>query len=205
MYVLNGGKVHKELEAILEKKPKKSQVTEREELAIIVGNKLANLFNIETHLSDKDPSLEENKHLKNKKAWVKPNPNGLPTVVINMFNDKANETDVVHEYLHLFLIALRYSGNSKLYDEIIESYRVDKLDSTILNAFEVEEKLVDDLSKQLLKDGIIHQDFNIQKNIFDGIVTGLSAISENITPKDFKEFSPGNLESLLSRDMKSFS
>jgi hypothetical protein len=68
MYVMKGSKLHRDIESTIEKKPKKSQVSEREELIIRVGDKLANVFNIETKLVSKDPSLEENKHLKNKKA-----------------------------------------------------------------------------------------------------------------------------------------
>jgi len=119
-----------------------------------------------------------------------------------MFNKNTDAKEVVHEYLHLFLISLRYGGNTKLYDKIIDEYRITKLSSKTLNSFKVEELLVDDLAKQLLDSGIINTDVKVKESIFNGIVEGLSNISEDLSIQDFAKLKINSLEALLSYDMK---
>jgi len=68
MYVFQESKTLSNIKSEIAKKPSKSNITEREELVMYVSEKMQELFEIETRLSSLDPALEDNKHLKNKKA-----------------------------------------------------------------------------------------------------------------------------------------
>ena len=46
---------------------------------------------------------------------------------MNLNNEKSNEYDLVHEYLHLFLIAMKYKDKSGIYEKLLFDYKAWKL------------------------------------------------------------------------------
>lgn len=205
MYVMKSSDNMKALESTLDKSAKKKPKGEsRIEFINYVSDKMANLFDIETKLVSLNPNDEENKHLLNKKAWIENDEEtGNPVIVINMFeheNDKYNATatDVVHEYLHMFLIGLRYGKNDKLYNDIIEAYRISKLKGRKLSAFQVEEYLVNDLADQIIKNGYMDVEANVKNNLFQGILEVISDLSEDFNEATFRDLNINSLENLLT-------
>ena len=59
-------------------------------------------------------------------------------IIINLNNNKANETDLVHEYLHLFFFALKYKKEtSNLYESILLEFKKNEnIDTNNINELE---------------------------------------------------------------------
>lgn len=206
IYVNYNSKVLKELEKSLDKKVPKSSISEKEELIAGVANKMKSLFNIDTHIVDIQPTEENG--LIGKKAWLAPTSEGNTTIVLNKYSItnngiyNANEQDIVHEFLHLFFIALRYSGNTDLYNRIIELYRTTKMKGKTLSAFDVEEHMVKYLSKEFLRNGYINDLSDLKKSIMSGIIKGINSIKEKNSFEELNELNPDELENLLGSNMK---
>lgn len=179
----------------------KPAIGNRIEFARYMGKKLANLFDIDTKLVEYDVTLPEYKKFANKKAWIESSSTDKPVVVLNMLQQGTNHVDVVHEFLHLFLLGLRYT-NPKLYNKIIENYRISELRGRKLDAFTIEEKLVEKLSKDLSEGVFSDEDLYQKEQLAEGIINGIVALSEDMTDVEFANLEITHLGDLLSRPVK---
>lgn len=151
---------------------------ERRNVLMSISNKLRTIFKtgieveVENHIESE---------LKEKKAWVEATTAGVK-VVLNLTNENASSVDVVHEYLHLFLMALKYNDikkqnksnkvnesiteNENLYEKLLMDYANSIKQSSSTNA---EEKKKFDIISQTNDLSIIEEYFvdDISKSMKD--------------------------------------
>lgn len=179
MYVNKTSDINTRLYMSLEKEYEYSDKKTRRDLIHRVSNKLGRIFKIYTRTVDIDTDLDENAKYRGKKAWLQQtgDSTAVPEVIFNLRNEKSTERDTLHEYLHLMLIALRYSTNQELYEQIIQTYKKKKGLSSD-NPFDIEESLVNTISRQLMNSGFIDEDENFKELLYTGIREALNKYSE---------------------------
>lgn len=91
-------------------------ISERKDIYTKVSSLFSGIFKIDVDISSDYTEMSD------KKAWVESEPGKEPKIVLNLNNNKASDTDLVHEYLHLFLFALKYN-NSFLYENLLLDYK----------------------------------------------------------------------------------
>ena len=178
MYIRRTSDLNDRLLNSLEQHEAEGEQLERGELISRVASKLKTIFNIETQIKNIDMELEENQKYSGKKAWIEPGdtPESVPRVVFNLGNNTSSEADVLHEYIHLVLISLRYgdSRNSALYEQILTNYKNQKgLKNKSDNLFDLEESLVNEISKKIVNKGYVDAEEDFRQLLTNGIVRGL--------------------------------
>lgn len=171
-YVMQGSDAHKELSDVeRQKKSSKSSKSkeqleiDRKELILSVSETFKKIFNIEVQVISKTE-----KEFINKKAWIETTVGGTPKIVININNVNTNTEDLVHEYLHLFLMALKYNAtleSQNLYEKVLYDYKEtfsgksdpkeqEKIDfiNSSNNWTKIEEYFVEDVSKVINSIGV---------------------------------------------------
>ncbi len=91
-------------------------ISQRKDIYTKVSSLFSNIFKIKVDISSDYTEMND------KKAWVESESGKEPKIVLNLNNNKANDTDLVHEYLHLFLFALKYNSPF-LYEELLLDYK----------------------------------------------------------------------------------
>lgn len=162
LYINNTNSKLQQLKEIANKELYKIKKEEESNIISSIANKFSNLFNIETEII-----LESPKDLEKKKAWIAAEKN--PKIIINLGHKKANKEDFVHEYLHLFMFALKYKNtDSNIYEELLLDFK-EKRGLAVNDLAKLEENFVEELTK-----------------FMEGL-TGLENVSENIFVEAFKE------------------
>lgn len=126
-YALYGSNVVSELES---PKSNPENYTSRLELLSTVAERARVVFNIPVEITT--TSNMKN----NQKAKIESTPeydqngklvNTNDKIILNLNNEKSNEYDLVHEYLHLFLIAMKYKDKLGVYEKLLFDYKTWKL------------------------------------------------------------------------------
>lgn len=90
---------------------------DKKQLLASMAQKFSSIFNIPVDITT------EYKDKPDKKAWVETTETGNK-IVINLNNNSASNADLIHEYLHLFLFALKYSSDGAVkYDSLLQEFR----------------------------------------------------------------------------------
>lgn len=203
LYVKYNSRTEDLLTKTIEKKTKTQQQLTRQELFSAIADKFKSLFDLETEIRNVDTSLRENEKYRHKRAWIEPGVDisSPPKVVLNLDNENASGTDFVHEYLHLFLISLRYSSEagSKAYEEILQGYKKDK-ELKEENPFEIEESLVRYISAHLNKFGILDVEEDFRTVFYNEIIRSLQSFMNENSTIDWKNET--SLEDLLHLPMR---
>lgn len=220
LYVMKGYEPHKELselakttkiKEVSEKvKTKEEQLKNKKETITSIAQNLSKVYKIKVKIEE-----HNEKEFKNKKAWIEstvsedPQVKEKPIVILNITNENSSSVDLVHEYMHLFLMALKYNSTAtsiNLYENLIKSYKQlfsereqtnEEKANTILNTNDwskIEEYLVNDLSEQIDSKGL--------ENIVD-YPTFLQAFQEALKNMqlDPLDIDSSNLFSLLNSEM----
>jgi len=136
--------------------------------------------------------------LKKKRAWID-TASGKNKIIINT-DIKDSEQELVHEYLHLFLMAAKYN-NEGVYEMLMTNYLKAKGESTQNINFEgengVEERFVNEVNAEMWhnQDQLKNIDINSFLTLFEQIMKQLKVIEESDNT-----FSPefGSFESVFS-------
>ena len=89
-----------------------------------------------------------NTDLQSKQAWIESNEQGQ-RLVINTANLNSGKQNIIHEYLHLFFIALKYNDLSKnTYEEVLQNYKL-LSNSKTEDLSELEEELINKLTNKI--------------------------------------------------------
>lgn len=170
LYVMKGSISHKEMTARIKEKelsiqPKtKEVIKERKELLSSISQQFMNIFKVPSTIVSNIGKPE----LSKKKAWIQASTDNKPIIYLNFDNKNTDEHDVVHEYLHLFLMPLKYkelgTGEINLYEDLMLKYKESYKDKKegkdkdfILNSNDwskIEEYFVRDVSKAIVEGGI---------------------------------------------------
>lgn len=154
--------------------------SKRKDLLYNIANKFQVIFNLPVE-------IESVPEMQNKKAYIYSNTDGSKGIILNSFNKNLSEEDLVHEYLHLFLIALKYDTNNlKKYENLLLSYkdtyrnkesnpRRDLIVSSN-NISELEEFFVEDLSKIMTDQNFIELDNFNQEIFIDSFISSLKSL-----------------------------
>ena len=174
----------------LENLDEKELIKQRKQTLINISKKFNSLFGIKVSIEDRSDSPR-------KKAWIETTTDGKPKIVLNLNNKNMSSIDLVHEYLHLFLMALKYNETkdsiNNMYETFLKTYKdsfreitstdevLNKKIQTILNTQDwakIEEYFVEDLSKEIgelnetsLPDII---DYDLFKSMFTGALEKLN-------------------------------
>lgn len=174
-------------EANTKRKKETSEIStfERKTLFKAISDKFNDLFNIPVETINDELNL-------NKKAWIETSEN-KNKVILNLKNINTGEEDLVHEYLHLFLFALKYSDQGDLYSKLLTQYKnlSNQSESNLLN---LEEDFVENLSNSVtssLGSGVM-----IDFNLF------LEAFNKALINLDISPIKVFNIFSLLNMNMK---
>lgn len=194
LYVYSGSDNHSKLETErlkqehkLKKKNESELKKERKDVLHSVKNKFQTIFEIKVELEHHDSG-----QFKKKKAWVNVDPLKKPTIVLNLYNDNTSEEDLIHEYLHLFLIALKYSPQKQQqYEQLLLNYknsfanktskdskiqsRIDTINTTN-NITLLEEFFVEDISKLIAEQKYHELDDLNYINFLEAINSSLEAL-----------------------------
>ena len=122
-YVLYGNKEIETLDKIYKDNKDKTQT--KIELLSNIANKLKSIFNIPIEIK-RDSEMKNNQKARIKSEVETDQFNNVinskDTIILNLNNEESDEYDLVHEYLHLFNIALKYN-NPELYENLLMNYK----------------------------------------------------------------------------------
>jgi len=174
----------------LEADKKTATPDKKKNLYSLISRHFTNIFNIDIDISG-------NHNRPDKKAWIEAGETGNK-IVLNIDNINATDNDFVHEYLHLFLFALKYFPSTEgIYEKLLVDFKELKGIRTT-NILEIEEAFVEHLTDFMVgntKNIII--DYESFKNSFNAALTniGLNTINEeyniyNILNKKMQDIFP---------------
>lgn len=106
--------------AISKQLDKEALIAQRKETLNSIASKFQKIFKINVSIES-----HSEKGLAKKKAWIETSPEGKPKIILNLNNQNASSIDLVHEYLHLFLMALKYNTDEKsdnMYEMFLSLY-----------------------------------------------------------------------------------
>ena len=219
LYVLKGNNFHQELdedkiaEKIKEKeKAKKQKLLQGKELLESIREKYKSLFDIEVKIENHTTG-----ELKNKKAWIQTGPLKKTVIVLNAGNSKTSEQDLIHEYLHLFLIALKYNNTDPdkvgIYEKLLLDYKNSFIGKTsendskqkrinLINSTNdinlLEELFVEDISKIMLEEKYNElEEFN-----YDNFNSAIESAINSLELESNEPF-PNNILGILNHKMSS--
>lgn len=165
------------------------KATKVEQISNLIDS-FQNLYKI-----DVVPESNIDSGFKRKKAWIDAD-SGKNKIIINT-NINNSEEELVHEYLHLFLMAAKYN-NLGVYESLLVNYLKSKGESTQnINFEEVEENFVNEVNKEMWhnREKLKSIDINSFLILFEQIMKQLKVIEDNDVT-----FSPktGSFESVFS-------
>ncbi len=190
LYIMFGNSRLKELQALDTKNDAVNEKMTKTELMNNITDSFYQIYNI-----DVATVHSEEKGLKKRKAWIDASSGGNK-IVINT-NVPGSEQELVHEYLHLFLMGAKYN-NGDVYETLMTNYLKSKGESTEnINLEQVEERFVNEVNELMWKDPekLISIDVKSFTAMFDRIMKDLKVIEE-----DDETFSPerGSFESVFN-------
>jgi len=175
LYLYRGHSRIPELQRAQDKRTKKN----KRDLVGNIAVKFGEVFGIPTTIIKTSP-----KGKTTKKAWIAVKAN--PKVVINLGNENTDDSDVVHEYMHLFLFALK-TKKLLIYENLIYEFRNKKINQ-IINIEKKTKKMLSDLEALKSGDLTIIEEFLVEElSIFMAGQLDYTSLSEESFISAFSE------------------
>lgn len=197
LYLIKGNRKIGDLKKLVNSVKTDETTPEQERRSIVseIAQRFSELFNINTEYN-----TEYKEEHKNDKAWIDATADGVK-IVINLAHNNTDSTDFVHEYIHLFLLALKYNnfnsdaGSKNAYEELLLNFRNNN-NITTDNFQVLEEKFVNAIS------GFMNEELSSIDVDYEAFTNAFMKSLENLGIDDAEIDETDNVFSILNMKMK---